>query len=49
MNRLSVSINQPNRRAHLGQLFFQRVSELDERSVLKVQRLGSFEDICGRV
>ncbi len=48
MNRLSPSIIQPNSRAHLGQLFFQRVSELDERTFLKVQRLGSFEDISWR-
>jgi long-chain acyl-CoA synthetase len=48
MNRLSPSIIQPNSKAHLGQLFFQRVSELDERTFLKVQRLGSFEDISWR-
>jgi long-chain acyl-CoA synthetase len=48
MNRLSSSITEPNPRAHLGQLFFQRVSKLDERTFLKVQRLGRFEDISWR-
>ena len=48
MNRLSASIIQSSSRAHLGQIFFQRVRDLDERIFLKVQRLGRFEDISWR-
>ncbi|HEU4637306.1 MAG TPA: AMP-binding protein, partial [Candidatus Binatia bacterium] len=32
----------------MGQLFFHRVSELGERTFLKIQRYGSFEDISWR-
>jgi hypothetical protein len=48
MSRLSASVTQPNYSAQLGQIFFQRVGELGERTFLKVQRLGSFEDISWR-
>jgi long-chain acyl-CoA synthetase len=48
MNRLTSSATQSNTAAHLGQIFFHRVRELDERIFLKVQRLGSFEDISWR-
>ena len=48
MNRFSASVIQPTSRVHLGRIFFQRVSELGERTFLKVQRLGGFEDISWR-
>jgi long-chain acyl-CoA synthetase len=45
---LSASVIEQNSRSRLGQLFFQRVSELGERTFLKIQRCGSFEDISWR-
>lgn len=45
MNRLSASVTQSDKGAHFGQIFFQRVRELDERTFLNVQRPGGFEDI----
>ena len=45
---LSASVIEQNSRSRLGQLFFHRVSELGERTFLKIQRRGSFEDISWR-
>jgi long-chain acyl-CoA synthetase len=45
---LSASVIEHNSRSRLGQLFFHRVSELGERTFLKIQRRGSFEDISWR-
>ncbi len=47
MSFFSASVEQ-NSRSRLGQLFFHRVSELGERTFLKIQRCGSFEDISWR-
>ncbi|HEY2919134.1 MAG TPA: AMP-binding protein, partial [Candidatus Binatia bacterium] len=48
MTQPSVYSNSPAQERHIGQIFFQRVEQLGDRTFVKLQRGGRFEEISWR-